>query len=134
MCDSIHSSALAMTNKPYQCQEEQSWGRTAAARSKKGLELKIWMQNSSCPAQGRGKTFPRRGMSQKKKTQSVSCPRAKFFFLSWGKVDPFSLGDDVQAHKESRDPSSLSHVRADKAFALSMQLLSRSRGINEQHN
>lgn len=43
-------------------------------------------------------------MAQKKKTPSVSCPHAKVFFLSWGKVDPFSLGDDVQPHKEAIDP------------------------------
>lgn len=37
MCDSIPSSAPAMTNKRHQRQEEQSWGRAAAARSKKGI-------------------------------------------------------------------------------------------------
>lgn len=80
---------------------------------KKGFAAEIWMQNSAWPAQGRGKMFSGKGMSQRKQTQNVSCPRAKFVFLSWGKADPFSLG-------EIKKERPLSHGRPAKTFALSV--------------
>lgn len=108
MCDSIHSSAPAMTNKPYQCQEEQPWGRAAAARSKKGLQLKPGCKTLPALPREEGKRSQGKGCHRKRKPKVFPALVPSFFFLSWGKVDLFSLGDDVQAHKEAMDPSPLS--------------------------
>lgn len=92
MCDSIHSSAPAMTNKLYQCQEQQTWGRTAAARSKKGLELKSGCKTLPALPREEGKCSQGEGCHRKRKPKVFPALVPSFSFSPGEKLTLFPWG------------------------------------------